>query len=122
MCKVAFIDDDPMVLRMAAFMMKKSGNQAITASSGDGGIIMIKNERPQIVFIYAEMPVKSGLETLESIRNDAEISSLPVCIMTGTITDELRKKAESFGVVGLIEKPIQASQVLLIINRVTGKG
>ncbi len=122
MCKVAFIDYDPMVLRMAAFMMKKSGNQAITASSGDGGIIMIKNERPQIVFIDAEMPVKSGLETLESIRNDAEISSLPVCIMTGTITDELRKKAESFGVVGLIEKPIQASQVLLIINRVTGKG
>lgn len=121
MDRIMFIDDDPMVLRMAGFMMKKSGRQALTAASGDEGIIVIRSEHPQMVFLDAEMPEKSGLETLQSIRNDSAIAGTMVCIMSGTVTDELNEKSRALGAIGLIEKPLQAAQVLQIINKVTNK-
>lgn len=118
MCRVMFIDDDPMVLRMASFIMKKSGNQALTASSGDEGIMMIRSEQPQLVFIDAEMPEKNGFETLEEIKKDESLKALPVCIMSGTITDELRERAKALGAADMIGKPLQAAQVIDIISAV----
>lgn len=119
--RIMFIDDDPMLLRMAGFMMKKCGRQALTAASGDEGVALIKSEHPQMIFLDAEMPEKNGLETLEQIKNDSETAFVPVCIMSGTITDELREKSQLLGAIGLIEKPLQVSQVLEVINKVTGK-
>ena len=116
--KVMFIDDDPMVLRMASFIMKKCCRQAVTASSGDEGILMIRNEIPEIIFIDAEMPEKNGFETLKEIKNDSETAAIPVCLMSGTVSDELKDKAILSGAIGLIEKPLQLPQLLSIIESV----
>ena len=115
MSRILFTDDDQMMLRMAGFIMKKTGNEAITASSGEEGLSKLKSEQPDMVFIDIEMPGMSGLEMLARIRQDSSVASVPVCLMSGTVTDEIKAQASELGAVNVIGKPLQAAEVSAVI-------
>ena len=121
MSRILIIDDDSFVHRMAGFMLKKSGHEAVCASSGEEGIEKLKElaaggSLPEMVFIDSEMPGLSGTETIERIRQEDGISAASICLMTGTLTDELKERALSLGAVGCISKPLEAGAVSGILS------
>lgn len=118
--KVLFIDDDSMILRMAGFIMKKGGHEALTAGSCDEGIAQIQELSPQMAFIDVEMPEKNGFETLEAIR--AEGLGLRVWMMSGTVTEEVVARAKSLGAEGVIEKPLNAAEVYSALEEKERRG
>ncbi|MBR1724183.1 MAG: response regulator [Ruminococcus sp.] len=114
--KVLFIDDDSMMLRMAGFILKKGGHEAFTAESGAEGLRLIEEWRPELVFIDVEMPQMNGFETLEAIKKSGN-TELRVCMMSGTVNDEITEQALRLGAEGVIEKPLNAAEVNAVINR-----
>lgn len=112
--KVLFIDDDPMILRMSGFILKKGGYEALAAGSGDEGIALIVEQSPDLVFIDVEMPEKNGFETLEEIRQSG--IDVRVCMMSGSVSSEIRDKTVALGAEGLIEKPLNAADVYSVIK------
>ncbi len=114
--KVLFIDDDSMMLRMASFIMKKGGHQAVTAESGAEGIELIKENAPDVVFIDVEMPGMNGFETLEALNAEGALSGTRVYMMSGTVTGDVESQAKSLGAAGVIDKPLNAAEVLGAVN------
>ena len=122
MSRILIIDDDSFVHRMAGFMMKKAGYEAVCASSGEEGLQKLRElctsgDMPLMVFIDSEMPTLSGIETIERIRADGSTADANICLMTGTLTDTLREKAMSLGAVGCIAKPLDAAAVTDILSK-----
>lgn len=116
MSRIMFIDDDSMMLRMAGFIMKKAGHEALTASSGEEGLSKLAADKPDMVFIDIEMPGMNGIEVLEKIKADGSLAGIPVCLMSGTVTDEIKAKAADLGAVGVIGKPLNAGEVTGVIS------
>ena len=108
MSKVLVIDDDPMILRMAGFILKKGGHTAVSAQSGQQGLDIVSGDDIDFVFIDCEMPGMSGFETLEKLKAQC---GTPVCMMEST-----REKALSLGALDCIGKPINAQQMLSVIK------
>lgn len=106
MSKVMIVDDDPMMARFAGFILKKGGHTSVSALSGGEALDIIASERPDYVFIDCEMPGMSGMELLETLKGDAALRDIPICMMTGTVTEETTARAISSGAVGCIEKPL----------------
>ena len=117
MSRILVIDDDAMILRMAGFIMKKAGHEAVGVSSGEEGVGQAAGGGFAAAFIDIEMPGMNGFETLSKIRETAGPSALPVCMMTGTLTDEVKQKAAELGALGCIEKPLRAPQVTEALNK-----
>ena len=113
MKRILFIDDDAMILRMAGFIMKKCGCEALTASSGEEGTALAVSESPDMVFVDMEMPGMDGFETLVQLKAQA---AAPVYMMSGTVTEENRKRAEELGACGVISKPLNAAEVMSIVK------
>ncbi len=113
MSKVLVIDDDPMILRMAGFILKKGGHTAVSAQSGQQGLDIVSGDDIDFVFIDCEMPGMSGFETLEKLKAQC---GTPVCLMTGTLTESTREKALALGALDCIGKPINAQQMLSVIK------
>ena len=114
------IDDDAMVLRMAGFMMKKRGIQILTADCGKQGIAAAREQQPDIIFVDAEMPETDGFEVIRQLKADSVTADIPVYMMSGTVTDEIRAKAKDLGASDIVEKPLNAAMILDIIKNTGG--
>ncbi|SEL19526.1 response regulator [Ruminococcus albus] len=117
MSRILIVDDDSMAVRMIGFILKKTGHDFFSASSGAQGVALLKSEKTDLMLLDVEMPGENGLDVLEKIRGDSGISDTNVCLMSGTITDDLRERAEKLGAVGFIGKPVSAPELMDVLSR-----
>lgn len=60
----------------------QEGFSVISAVNGEEGVALVRAKRPDIVFLDIQMPVKNGVEVLEMMKADPEISRIPVVILS----------------------------------------
>jgi len=105
MVKILFVDDAELMLKIAKTMLEKFGYQVLTASNGKEAIELAEKEKPDIIFLDAEMPEMDGWETCRVIKNTLTIKDIPTIMCTGHESDEYRQKSAELGAVGYITKP-----------------
>ena len=78
--KVAIIDDDESVRRALALNLEHAGFSVVEAGDGEAGILLIEEEKPDLIIMDVMMPVKDGLQACKEIRS-AGIST-PLILLT----------------------------------------
>lgn len=81
---VITIDDEPsirMLIRMA--LQYDTTIEIIEAADGVEGLAALKAHRPALVLLDVVMPRKDGIETLQAMRADPELRTIPVILLTG---------------------------------------
>ena len=116
MKKVLVIDDDAMMQRMAAYMLKKLGCEAVTAGSGAEGLARMREALPDLTIIDVEMPEMDGFAVLREIRADEALQGASVCMMTGTLTDPVRDQAIALQCIGCLIKPLRAEALQKLLG------
>ncbi len=112
MAKVLVIDDDSMNQRMADFILKKGNHETRLAGSGQQGIEMMLQEKPDVLLLDIEMPDMNGFETLEKIRSTEGIQDTKVIFLTGTVDEHVKEEAARLNVAAIVEKPFKAPELL----------
>lgn len=83
----------------------KNGIEALAMLKGDEGYTKIE-PRPQIILLDLNMPKMNGLEFLKALRNDSELKSISVFVMTTSNDERDRIDAFNLNVAGYILKPV----------------
>lgn len=73
--------------------------------------------RPQMVLMDINMPRLNGLETLEAIKADPDLRSLPVIMLTVSSRDEDIMKAYQRGACTYIRKPLDFTEFVKAMQR-----
>jgi twitching motility two-component system response regulator PilH len=125
--KIALIiDDEPDVTTYHATLLSDHGWEVRTANSGDEGLILAKQEKPDVVLLDVMMPERGGLSTLIGFRKDTDLSEVPVVLVTGiqeSLTADFSNFLERFkhyNPNGYVEKPIDPDQLLKMLDEITG--
>ncbi|MFQ5951840.1 MAG: response regulator [Candidatus Omnitrophota bacterium] len=115
--KILIIDDEPSVVKMVEFRLKKDGFDVITAQNGAEGLEKAKAESPDIILLDILMPEMDGHETLLRLKDSAETRSIPVIMLTakGQIEDIERSSKE--GAMDYISKPYDPVVLLSKIRK-----
>ncbi len=93
---ILVVDDEPDITSLLTAMLTQEGYRVETASNGDEGIHRFRVVCPDLVITDIRMPVKSGLELLKTVREEA--SDVEVIVLTGhgdqsTAIEALRRGA-----------------------------
>ncbi len=117
---VLLVDDNPMTLRNLRDMLK-SGYDVSVATSGIKAMTEIGKKRPDIIILDYEMPVCDGRQTLEMIKAEEDLRSIPVIFLTG-INDKAHVQAVlKLKPQGYILKPPSAKELISKIEEYTAK-
>jgi PAS domain S-box-containing protein len=111
---VLVIDDDPEVRQLLARMLGKEGVRGIEATGGEEGIALARAERPDVITLDVLMPGLDGWGVLAALKNDPELASIPVVMLT--IMDE-RNLGFSLGATEYLTKPIERAQLSAVLAR-----
>lgn len=105
MKKVLICDDEPYILESVAYVARKEGYTVLTAENGADAIALARSERPGLVLLDLNMPIKSGYQVCEEIKGDPEMRGTYVILLTAKGQESDRAKGEAAGADEYITKP-----------------
>ncbi len=86
---VLVVDDEPDQVDFIATVLEDNGATVLRAADGEEALAKARSEKPDLLTLDLGMPGRDVGEVYETIRNDADLENLRVCIITGR--PELRK-------------------------------
>ncbi|MCR5651758.1 MAG: response regulator [Lachnospiraceae bacterium] len=115
---ITVIDDDVSNLKMANHILTGEGFRVSCLKSGLELLEFLKTNTPDLILLDIHMPELNGFETLEKIKQDDRIKSIPVIFLTADDDAETETKGLSAGAIDFIKKPF-VPEVLLLRARHT---
>jgi len=120
MANILIVDDDSQLRRSFVKILSTEGHSVLSASTGEAGIKLVKEEMPDLVVMDVKMPGMTGLEAF-NIMHAAE-PKMPVIIMTAYGTTETAIEAIKRGAYEYILKPFDIPDVLELIGKALNAG
>ncbi len=117
---VLVIDDDEPIHFMTKNLLGSEFN-LVHAKNAQEAIDILSNTKINLILSDIHMPGLTGLELLESLRQDDEKKKIPVLVMTNLPTVEKEKKALDLGAADFIKKELFTSNKERILELVRMK-
>ncbi|HSJ30683.1 MAG TPA: HD domain-containing phosphohydrolase [Longimicrobiales bacterium] len=116
--RILIVEDDPAVQRVLERMLRSSGFGHVTrVRDAETALDVWATMPPDLILMDLHLPGTSGLDFLERIREeDAESEFLPVIMLTGDESPEVRRRALDLGAHDFLTKPFDVAEVLLRIR------
>ncbi len=114
--KVLVIDDDLVDLKLMERFFSTKNLTCLVAKNEQQGLQLYERHRPKIVFIDLIMPKMNGIEMMEKILSDDP--QVSIVIFTGYASIETAVEAIKKGAHDYITKPINPTQLSLLIERI----
>lgn len=111
---VLVIDDDPSMLQLMQRLLNKEGCTVALAQSGQEGIRKAKELRPAIISLDVLMPGMDGWTVLTTIKNDPDLSSIPVIMIS--MTDD-KNLGYALGASEFLIKPVYREKLISVLDR-----
>ncbi|GHC55235.1 chemotaxis protein CheY [Alcaligenes faecalis] len=120
--KILVVDDFPTMRRIIKNLLKDLGYENVDeAEDGQMGLEKLRNGNFEFVVSDWNMPNLDGLEMLKQIRADANLSSLPVLMVTAEAKKENIIAAAQAGANGYVVKPFTAATLEEKLNKIFEK-
>jgi len=113
--KVLIVDDEASIRRNITDLLLPLGHETFPARDGEEAVEVFAREKPDLVIMDINLPVKDGLQALVEIK--AQNRDIPVIVFTAFGTSERAIKAMKAGAYDYIEKPFDLDEFLIIIDR-----
>jgi chemosensory pili system protein ChpA (sensor histidine kinase/response regulator) len=116
---VLVVDDSITVRRVTQRLLQREGYRVSLAADGLQALERLQQERPSVVLSDIEMPRMDGFDLVRNMRNDPQLSDLPVIMITSRIAEKHREHARELGVDHYLGKPYSEEELLGLIAHYT---
>jgi uncharacterized protein (TIGR02266 family) len=115
--KILLVDDDPHILDQEKGFFNSELYNLPLAKSGVEALAIIREERPDIVFMDLHMPDMDGDKCCRIIKSDQELHKIPVILVTGGVNEEDFERSWQAGCDDIIVKPINRLYFMAITKK-----
>jgi two-component system, OmpR family, alkaline phosphatase synthesis response regulator PhoP len=120
--RILLVDDEPDILEIVSYNLKKEDYEVMTASNGNDAVILAQKFRPHLILLDVMMPGTDGIETCEKIRSLPEIGHTLIAFLTARGEDYSQVAGFDAGADDYISKPIKpkilVSRIKALLRRV----
>jgi DNA-binding response OmpR family regulator len=113
---VLVVDDDLRVLAVLQTLLVPWGFKVTTLSDPQQFWEVLDQAQPDLLILDVEMPLVSGLELCQDIRNQPDWSQLPIICLTSHLDPSLIQQVFAIGADDFVTKPVVGPE---IISRIT---
>lgn len=105
---VLVVDDDVEIRETVSALLQHEGYTVIRAENGRQALDQLQLVHPNCVLLDLMMPVMSGWEVLEEIQENAELSKIPIVVVSAMCAP---------GAKACLQKPVDLDELLDVVDR-----
>lgn len=116
--RVLVVDDEIHIVQVVAIKLRNNGFEVLTAENGAQALEIACEQIPDLVITDYQMPLMTGVEFIENLREHPGASEIPVIMLTarGFAIDEEKKNALNISM--CLSKPFSPREVLQSVQDV----
>ena len=121
---ILIVEDNEKNMKHARDVLQAKGYATIEAVTGEDGVRMAIEKKPDLVLMDIQLPGIDGIEALRQVRADPACSAIPIIAFTASVMQADRSQFSAAGFDGFLSKPINIKEFLETVKRVleTGRG
>ena len=113
--RILVVDDDDSIRKLLVAWCMHLGHVVVGSSNGYSALEMLATFIPDLIITDLSMPVMSGFEFIEHVRNNARFRQTKIIILSGT--DPVFFAAiNQFAVSAILAKPIRFKHLQLALH------
>ncbi len=108
------IDDDPAARHIMSHFLTQKGFDVRTAESGERGLQLAREIKPDVIMLDVMMPGMDGWMVLRTLKQEPGLRDIPVIIVTMV---ENRSMGYALGATDYLSKPFNRERLYKVVNR-----
>ena len=113
------IEDDVVSRDLLRLVFEYDGFHCVEAENGAMGLAMLESQTFDVIILDHVMPVMTGLAFLEHRHRLPQKSDVPIIMITGLLSPEVRENATQLGAYAIVDKPYDVGELRALVNRVS---
>lgn len=115
--RILLIDDHQTVFRLLEAIVRIKGYRLLYAENGQQGIVMARQEKPDLILLDVMMPDIDGFKVCQYLKENRDTQHIPVLFLTARGAEEDLETGRRAGANGFMTKPFLTMDVLNTIER-----
>ncbi|MBV9109453.1 MAG: response regulator [Gemmatimonadetes bacterium] len=119
--RILIVDDEDDIREVAQMSLEMvAGWEVIPASSGEEGVRLAAEHRPDAILLDVMMPGMDGPATAARLGGDPATADIPIILLTAKVQPADRRRFEGLGVAGVLSKPFDPMELAAQVSGTLG--
>lgn len=114
--KVLVVDDEVHIVHVVAIKLRNNGFEVLSAENGSDAFEIACAEKPDIIVTDFQMPVMTGLELIEKLRQNEATQDIPVIMLTARNFAIEEEQKQNLRISECLSKPFSPKELLRSIE------
>lgn len=110
--KVLVVDDEIHIVHVVAIKLRNNGYEVISASNGSEAFELACRDKPDIIVTDFQMPVMTGMELVDKLRQNEETKDIPIIMLTARSFAISKEQQEQLKISNCLSKPFSPRELL----------
>jgi CheY-like chemotaxis protein len=116
-------EDNEDNMELMVFVVERGGLDVklLMAENGQEAVDLAKENKPDLILMDMQMPVKDGFEATKELKADPSTQDIPIIAFTAQARAEDKEMTRSIGCVEHYTKPMDPEELIELIKRYLGE-
>jgi len=119
---ILIVEDNDKNMKLVRDVLQAKGYATIEAGTGEDGVRLAAEHKPDLVLMDIHLPGMSGIEALSHLRAEAATASIPVAAVTASVMQQDRAMIMDAGFDAYVSKPISLKEFLDTVRTLLERG
>jgi two-component system cell cycle response regulator DivK len=119
--KVLIVEDNELNMKLFSDLLEAHGYETVGTDSGLNALDLAREHSPDLILMDIQLPEVSGLEVTKWLKDDEELSPIPVIAVTAFAMKGDEERIREGGCEAYMSKPITVSVFIETIRQFLGE-
>lgn len=118
--KVLIVEDNELNMKLFHDLLEAHGYDVLGTRNGLKALELAREHRPDLILMDIQLPEVSGLEVTKWIKDDEDLSAIPVIAVTAFAMKGDEERIRAGGCEGYMSKPITVTTFIETVQKFLG--
>jgi DNA-binding response OmpR family regulator len=118
--RVLVVEDDPSITLGLRINLEGEGYDVLSAEDGERGLVLAREEQPDLVILDVMLPKMNGLQVLRTIRSDGLM--MPIIVLSARTGEIDKVTGLELGAEDYVAKPFSLAELLARVRAALRRG
>jgi two-component system, OmpR family, phosphate regulon response regulator PhoB len=109
---ILVVEDEAAMVALLRYNLEREGFRVIESGNGEEGMLLMREQRPDLVLLDWMLPILSGIELCRQARRSPELRRIPIIMLTARAEEADKLRGLEVGADDYVTKPFSPKEVV----------